>query len=613
MPSIPESFIDDLMARVDLHDLLGRYITLKKVGSRFMGVCPFHGDSNPSLSVTPDKGFWYCFGCQAGGDAITFIRKQENLDFAEAVRFIARLYGIPVPEGVSDPHAARRRIIVDINDRAREFFTKVLKSKHGRPFWEYLAGRGFTKETLVDYRLGASLAGWDFLAKYLAKQGFEEQDLVDAGVVLPRKEAGGVYDRFRGRLMIPIVDTLDRTLGFGARAMGADEPKYINSPESRIFQKSKVLFGLDLAKGACRKSGQLIIMEGYTDVMQAHQAGVENSCAVMGTALTSDHLPLLARFAGEIVLAFDGDEAGRRATTRSLLALAGSDFIVKVLPLPLGSDPADIIRTEGADSFSQRVAAASEGSGWLFQTYGEPVRDKPIADRLRAFEEIAGYLTAFSSHPVYDELQEHAAIAFNLNLSALRTVLRQFGRTRAGQGRGLGVRLEAEIRGGEEVERTLFLSLMAHPQYLPEVRELLDPEDFDNPLHRRLARIFFQPGFAIGTGEGLRRLREVSEDDDLHSYVVGLTIEHEEDLERGEEGRFTERELRSSLLRMVTRQWETESKRLQACMGELKQHGGGLDEAGQARLLELMRQRQELDENFGRIGRHLLGEQAAEG
>jgi DNA primase len=166
MPSIPENFIDDLLARVDLHDLLGRYITLKKTGSRYMGVCPFHGDSNPSLSVTPDKGFWYCFGCQAGGDAISFIRKQENLDFVEAVRFIAGLYGIAVPEGVSDPHAGRRRTLIDINDRARDFFIKIMKSKHGRPFREYLRDRGFKRETIEAFRLGAGVPGWENLSRY---------------------------------------------------------------------------------------------------------------------------------------------------------------------------------------------------------------------------------------------------------------------------------------------------------------------------------------------------------------------------------------------------------------------------------------------------------------
>jgi len=614
MPSIPDNFIDDLLARVDLHDLLGRYITLKKVGSRYMGVCPFHGDSQPSLSVTPDKGFWYCFGCHAGGDAITFIRKQENLEFVEAVRFIARVYGIEVPETVSDPHASRRRTLVDINDRSRDFFVKILKSKHGRPFREYLVARGFNKDTVLTYRVGASLPGWEHLSKYLLKEGFKEEDLVEAGVAIPGKTKGGIYDRFRGRLMIPIIDTLDRTLGFGARAMGSDEPKYINSPESPLFQKSKVLFGLNVAKGACRNTGQLIIMEGYTDVMQGHQAGVENCCAVMGTALTGEHLPLLARFAGEVVLSFDGDEAGLRATTRSLMALAGSDFTLKVLPLPAGSDPADIIKRDGAEKFRERVAAAVEASVWLFRTFGEPVRDKSLTDRLRAVEDVAEYLLAFRARPVYDELLERAAIAFNANLSALKTVLNQVEKGRRGMPRGRAAAgLEAMIRGGEEVEKVLFLSLLTHPRYLPEVRDLLAPEDFDHPLHLRLARILFQPGFALGTAEGIKRLREVSGDEDLYSYVVGLTIEHEEDVDLEDQARYTEDVLRKCLLHMVRRQYEAQCKGIQARITALKDRADATDASCNQKIRDLMRERQELEEKFGEIRCHLGADEMEEG
>ncbi|MCK4721136.1 DNA primase, partial [bacterium] len=350
---------------------------------------------------------------------------QEGLEFVEAVQFIASLYGIPVPEGARDPGTSRRKTVIDINDAAREIFIKVLKSKHGRFFRDYLKDRGYTKKTITAYRLGASLNTWDFLSKTLVKKGFREDDLVEAGVSLKKRSGQGIVDRFRGRLMIPIIDPLDRTLGFGARAMGDDSPKYLNSPESKVFQKSKILFGLDLAKNACRKTSQLILMEGYTDVMHAHQAGVENCCAVMGTALTKNHLPLVARYAGEVILSFDGDEAGVRATTKSLMEFAGSDFKVKILDLPEGSDPADIITSEGAESFVERVTQAVDASRWLFKTYGEPVRNKAISDRLKAFEEVAPYLDAFSSHPVYDELLEKAAIGFNLNHSALQAVLTQ--------------------------------------------------------------------------------------------------------------------------------------------------------------------------------------------
>jgi len=609
MPSIPDTFIDDLVTRVDLHDLIGRYITLKKAGNRYMGVCPFHGDSNPSLSVTPDKGFWYCFGCQEGGDAITFIRKQENLDFVEAVQFIARLYGIPVPETVSDPQATRRRKLIDVNDAARDFYVKVLKSKYGRPYRDYLVERGFIKETVLEYRLGASLPGWDNLSKYLVKKGFEEKDLIDGGVSLPRKGGRGLYDRFRGRLMIPIVDTIERTLGFGARAMGNDEPKYINSPESRLFQKSKVLFGLDLAKSACRESGQLIVMEGYTDVMHAHQAGVRNACAVMGTALTGQHLPLLTRFAGNVTLAFDGDEAGIRATTRSLMTFAGSDLTVKVLPLPAGTDPADVIRSEGAEKFRERVKDAPEASGWLFRTYGEPARTKSLTERIRAFEEVAEYLHEYRSHPVFDELQEKAAIAFNINLSALRGSLRSIGEGKRFSKKGsTSDAVEAMVKGGEQIEKTLFLSLMKNPSWLSTVREQLDPEDFDNPLHRRLARIIFSDGFSLGSPDGLLKMREITDDGDLYSYVLGFAMEYDEDSERGESSWYTESDLKSCLRQMLKRNFEAIRKDLQGEMSVVqKSKGKGWEE----KLVSLQGEMLELEDEFRELLCNLGGEKTS--
>lgn len=575
-----------------------------------MGVCPFHGDTNPSLSVDNERKFWYCFGCQSGGDAITFVRRQEGLDFVEAVNFIARLYGIPVPEGARDPGASRRRTIIDVNDAARDVFVKILKSKHGRYFRDYLTERGFTRETTEAFRIGASLNTWDFLSSNLLKWDFKPDDLVEAGVSLRKKDGSGLVDRFRGRLMIPIVDPLDRTLGFGARAMGDDSPKYLNSPENQVFQKSKILFGLDLAKNAIRKSSQIILMEGYTDVMHAHQAGVENCCAVMGTALTREHLPLIARYAGEVILAFDGDEAGIRAATRSVMEFAGSDFNVKVLALPQGSDPADVIVNDGVESFLKRISNSVEASRWLFKTYGDHVRDQAISFRLKALENVTEYLYAFKTHPSYDSLEEQAAIAFNLNTSVIRDILSQYKPGSKYTAVKISPNLEVVLRGNEQIERTLFLSLMSCPKNLPEVKELLDPEDFDHPLHRRLARILFEPGFSIGTPHNLQKLRKVTEDEELYSYVVRLLIDFDEDQESGDDSEFTEDVLKPCLACMLRKQFETESTRLQSAMSELKAASTGQETEGdlEKQLLELMKEKQELETDFREIVYKLGGE-----
>jgi DNA primase len=600
MPSIPDNFFDDLIAKVDLADLMGRYMTLKKAGSRFMAVCPFHGDTKPSLSISPDRGLWYCFGCQEGGTAITFIQKKENLEFIEAVRFIAQIYGIPVPEGTPDPHAARRKTLYDINEQARELYSKVLKSKQGKRFREYLKSRGFKGDTVLAYKIGASPVSWDFVAKRLIEAGFAAKDLIDSGIVLPGKK-GGIYDRFRGRLMVPIIDNLDRTLGFGGRAMGDDEPKYINSPESPIFHKSKVLFGLNLAKDACRETSRLIVMEGYTDVMHACQAGVRNCCAVMGTALTEEHIPLLRRFADEVILSFDGDEAGRRAALKSLFALAGSELTVRVLDLPLDVDPADFITREGSDKFRKLIDESVAASDWVFRTFAAPVRDSGLADKIRRFEEVASFITAHKSSAVRDELLENACIAFNCPLPPLADVLEKsrtkerafFARTDPGT-------LEAFMQGGEMVERTLFLSLLAHPRYLPDVRDSLDPEDFYLPLHRRLARLLFEQGFALGTSDGLTRIPEVYDDRDLNSLVVGLVIELDNDAVREKGPLYTEEALRFSLLGMIKRKFDTESKNLQTLMRELQDSASS--EVDKTELQErLQRRRDELEEQYRAI------------
>lgn len=569
-----------------------------------MAVCPFHGDSNPSLSISPDRGLWYCFGCQEGGTAITFIQKKENLEFADSVRFLARLYNIPVPEVASDPHAARRGTLYEINEKASELFRKVLKSKQGRSFREYLKSRGFEGRTVSEYRVGASVDSWDFLSKRLLEQGFETEDLIKAGVVRPRQTSGGVYDWFRGRLMIPIIDNLDRTLGFGGRAMGDDEPKYINSPESPIFHKSKVLFGLNLAKDACRESSQLIVMEGYTDVMHSHQADVKNCCAVMGTALTEDHIPLLRRFADEVVLAFDGDDAGRRAALKSLFALAGSDLTVNILALPAGTDPSDIITDDGPEMFRKLLDDVVPSADWVFRTFAEPVRDGSLTEKIRRFEEVAQYIAAHGSGAVRDELLEKACIAFNCPLPPLADVLEKV----AAGGRAAPVRtdtgtLEAFVEGGEMVERMLFLSLIANPRYLPDVRDNIDADDFYNPLHRRFARILFEEGFAIGSIEGLTRIPEIYEDRDLNSLVVGMVLELDKETIADDISRFSEKELKYSLLGMIRRRYDSESKSLQSSIKELTDEG--VDGTGQEKLLELMRRRQELEENFRAISEAL--------
>jgi DNA primase len=492
----------------------------------------------------------------------------------------------------SDPNAPRRRTLYDINDRARDLYVRILKSKHGRSFRQYLVKRGFKGKTIIEYKVGASLPTWSFISQKLIGEGFSEDELINAGLSI-RGKNGPLYDRFRGRLMIPIIDTLDRTLGFGARAMGDDSPKYINSPESPVFQKSKILFGLDLAKNACRDSGQLVIMEGYTDVMHAHEAGVANCCAVMGTALTRDHVPILARFAEEVVLAFDGDEAGRRAMLKSILELGDVQFALKVLPLPEGKDPADVVTSEGAEAFRARVAAAEPASDWMFRVVASTVKDQDMRSKLKAFRDIAPYILSHRSPALRDQLLEKAALEFSTYVSGLHSVLREV----ASGGRRPAEALEAAIEGAGNVERMFFLSLLANAEYLPQARRLLEPDDFDDPAHRRLARVIFEDGFSLGDPDSLMRMREIYEDDTLRPLVVRLTqtLLDEEDPAAG---RYTIDALKRSLLFLLRRQYDNECKRLQTCMADLSRPTAPVNNDA---LMLLMRERDELDRNYQEI------------
>ena len=480
MPSIPDNFIDDLNTRVDLAELIGRYLTLKKVGSRYKGICPFHGDTDPSLSVNPEKGFFYCYGCNAGGDAISFIRKIENLDFVESVKFIANLYGIPVPESNSQ-HEGRRKSLYEINSAAKELFRKHFSSgKEGAPFRAYMLERGFLPDTLKVFEVGAAPESWDFAKIALNEYG--DENLIKSGIVVKHPEKGNIYDRFRYRLMIPIIDTLGRVAGFGGRIMKGDGPKYINSPESDIFKKSKILFGLNHAKDACRESGDLIVMEGYTDVMMCCQAGLKNSCAVMGIALTEEHIPILRRFAKRVILLFDGDKAGTKAAARSVSSMVNSGIKVLVAHIGNGNDPASVVHESGPDAIKSIIEKAVEGDEWLLSTLAKPVANKPLKDKMKMLASAAGFIGKHESEPIRDELIEKATIYFKVPASAIQETMRD---SKDGNKKTSSANIARMVNNIEKVERDFLMAALNHPETFPELSKMLDQNDFDVPIHKR--------------------------------------------------------------------------------------------------------------------------------
>ena len=358
--------IDRTRDAVDMVDLVSAKSELRRVGSQWMGLCPFHDERTPSFSVNPVKKVYLCHGCGAKGDAITFVREMEALDFPEAVELLAERYQVELQREREDPREEdrrrrRERLLALLEKTAGFYATYLAESSEARHARDYLAGRGLSTEVLRRFRVGYAPKAWDRLLTGAQRDGFKPEELLAAGLA-SRGRSGGLMDRFRGRIMFPLADARGRVLGFGARAMREEQgPKYLNTSENEIYHKGRQLFGIDLARAAAAKAGRVVVVEGYTDVLALHQAGLEEAVAIMGTALTQEQLAELARAAGregKVYLALDADRSGQEAMLRAARVAEDRDVELRVVRMPEGTDPADLVATDGAESISSRLAGA---------------------------------------------------------------------------------------------------------------------------------------------------------------------------------------------------------------------------------------------------------------
>jgi len=349
---IPDGFIDELVSRTDITELVGDYVRLtKKTGANMFGLCPFHSEKTPSFSVNSDKQIYHCFGCGKGGGAIGFVREIENLPFRDAVDFLAKRAGMTVPEEEGQVEIAnRRKRVLDLNREAARFFHSMLSTQLGEKAREYLSTRGLSKESVKRFGIGVAPDQWSTLLDAMSAKGYNQQELIDAGLGRRGKKGDGAYDFFRNRLMFPVIDVRGNVIGFSGRRLDAEKDyKYINSPDTPVFTKSRNLFGLNLAKKS--KAGMLILVEGNIDVVMLHQAGIDCAVAPLGTALTSEQSRLLAQYTEKITIVFDSDEMGQKATLRALSLLEKTGKSVKVVNLGTSGDPDDFIRKHGAEAF----------------------------------------------------------------------------------------------------------------------------------------------------------------------------------------------------------------------------------------------------------------------
>jgi DNA primase len=367
---IPQGFIQDLLARVDLVDVVGRYVQLKKAGQNFLGLCPFHGEKSPSFTVSPSKQFFHCFGCGAHGTAIGFLMEHRGLGFVDAVRELAQQAGMQVPEGPAQAGqaAGRLKALADLMQRASDHYRHCLKGSAAAI--DYLKGRGLRGASAARYALGFSPDEWTGLAAVV--DDYDEPQLVEAGLVIANE--GKRYDRFRGRVMFPIRNRRGWVIGFGARSLDGSEPKYLNSPETPLFHKGRELYGLFEAQEAIRRRRRVIVCEGYLDVIQLAQAGFEETVAALGTAVTAHHVGELLRLSEHVVFAFDGDAAGRKAARRALeaaLPVLADTSRIDFLLLPEGEDPDSLVRAHGADAFAAELGRALPLSRWFVRALSE--------------------------------------------------------------------------------------------------------------------------------------------------------------------------------------------------------------------------------------------------
>jgi DNA primase len=367
---IPQHFIDELIARADIVELIGSRVPLKKHGKEFKACCPFHGEKTPSFTVVPDKQFYHCFGCGAHGTALGFLMDHDHLEFVEAVEELATRAGLEVPRDesrVPPPNQGQYTVL----ERATQLFREQL-ARHARPR-EYFKARGLSADTLTTFTLGYSPEAWDFLLRQLGEGEQQQKQLLQAGLVIEReRKAGaassGYYDRFRDRVMFPIRDARGRTIGFGGRVLDKGEPKYLNSPETELFHKGRELYGLYEARRNSRTLTRLLIVEGYMDVVRLHQAGITYAVATLGTATTTEHLTRVLRICNELVFCFDGDRAGRAAAWRALensLPHVSEGRQLRFLFLPDGHDPDSLVGEEGREAFEARLSSAMPLSEYL--------------------------------------------------------------------------------------------------------------------------------------------------------------------------------------------------------------------------------------------------------
>lgn len=497
MPYYSDELIEEVRSRNDIVDVIGGYVRLKKKGSTYFGLCPFHNEKTGSFSVSPNKQMYYCFGCGAGGNVFTFLMQYENFTFGEAMQSLADRVGIELPKqemtSAQRREADRRTRLLEINKEAAKYFYTLLRSPRGQKAYQYFKKRELSDETMQKFGLGYSDQYSDDLYRYLRKKGYDDDILKDSGLITIDEVRGG-HDKFWNRAMFPIMDVHNRVIGFGGRVMGDGEPKYLNSPETRIFDKSRNLYGLNIARTT--RKNQLLLCEGYMDVIALHQAGFDNAVASLGTALTSGHANLLKRYTKEVYLTYDSDGAGVKAALRAIPILKEVGIVTKVINMRPYKDPDEFIKALGAEEYQKRIDEAENSFLFEIRIMQENYDMNDPESKTAFYNEIAQKLLGFSEELERNNYIEAVAEKYQIGFDNLRKLVNNLavkgGIVREHTPLKSGINENKKKEDGMKQSQKLLLTwLIEDTRLFGAIKGLITAEDFTEELYHRVATELF--------------------------------------------------------------------------------------------------------------------------
>ncbi|WP_053367170.1 DNA primase [Bacillus sp. FJAT-27245] len=503
---IPEEKVNQIRQSVDIVDFIGEYVQLKKQGRNYFGLCPFHGENSPSFSVSPDKQIYYCFGCGAGGNVFSFLMDLEGMPFVEAASKLADRAGMDlgITHAATEAESARQAGLqpyFEAHDLLVKFYHHLLvNTKDGQEALEYLLSRGFTREAIDTFQIGYALDSWEFVTKFLQKRGFKAEEMEKAGLIIKREKDGTYFDRFRNRIMFPLFDQNGKPIAFSGRALGGEDVKYLNSPETPIFNKSKVLYNFHLAKPVIRRHHHAVLFEGFADSIAAYRAGVENGLATMGTSLTQEHISLIRRNAQVVTICYDSDNAGIEAAYRAAGMLTEAGIEIRVALMPDGLDPDDYIRKFGAEKFRNEILGSSLTlMSFKFHYYRRGKNLQNEGDRLSYIEKIVSEISSLQKAVEKDHYLRQLAAEFSLSLEALKQQMaenaqksnRQEGKPQKRELPPIPVISSALRPAHYNAERRMIAHMLRDRENAYKIQEMLKGTTFNHDEHQAIITYLF--------------------------------------------------------------------------------------------------------------------------